>query len=166
MCSSDLGADQTLMTADDVHLLPIAHARVYVLGFEGVDGFDTFTDAQGNFTLSALPAGNVKVAVDGRTATNSPNGVFFPEMVMDLQIQAGVENTIMDAMARSMGHVINTGDKSTYLPRLATSMLKSVSNSQETTIVADEASAPELTPEQRAMLTLTIQPGKIGRAHV
>ena len=42
--------------------------------------------------------GNVKVAVDGRTATNAPAGVFFPEMVMDAEIQPGVSNTLMGSM--------------------------------------------------------------------
>jgi hypothetical protein len=35
-------------------------------------------------TSTNVPAGNVKLAIDGRTATNAPAGVFYPEMVMDL----------------------------------------------------------------------------------
>ncbi|MCE9591901.1 MAG: Ig-like domain-containing protein [Planctomycetes bacterium] len=153
------GADQTLMTADDVYLNPIVHAHVYIIGFEGVDGFDTYTNAQGQFSFATVPAGDIKLVVDGRTATNAPSGVFFPEMVMDLQLLAGTDNHVMDAMALTLGHHTNTGAKATFLPRLATSILKPVSNSVPTVVVADEASAPDLSPEQRALLTITIQPG-------
>ena len=77
------GPDGVIHTADDVFLLPIAHAKVYILGQEA--NF-VYTDANGNFTLDNIPAGVVKVAVDGRTATNAPSGVFFPEMVMSAEL--------------------------------------------------------------------------------
>src|SRR5262249_53886808 len=85
------GPDQTLHTTDDVYLNPIAHVKVYILGHESEA---VFTDAQGNFTLTNVPTGNVKVAFDGRTATNAPTGFYFPEMVMDTTIRPGVVNTI------------------------------------------------------------------------
>ena len=78
------GPDGVIHTADDVFLNPIAHAKVFILGQE--DQF-VFTDAQGNFALDDVPAGTVKVAIDGRTATNAPAGVFFPEMVMDCRTE-------------------------------------------------------------------------------
>src|SRR5438132_6627272 len=92
------GPDGIIHTPDDVFTLPIAHVKVFVLGHE--DQF-VFTDANGNFELTNVPSGNVKVAVDGRTATNAPSGVFFPEMVMDTDIRAGVANTIMASMGPS-----------------------------------------------------------------
>src|SRR4029077_94030 len=61
------GPDGIIHTADDVFLLPIAHAKVYILGQES--NF-VFTDANGNFQLDNVPTGNVKIAIDGRTATN------------------------------------------------------------------------------------------------
>ncbi len=42
------GPDGLLMTPDDIYLNPIAHVKIFVLGFE--DRF-TFTDAQGRFML-------------------------------------------------------------------------------------------------------------------
>ena len=57
-----------------------------------------FTDAAGNFHFDTVPAGNVKLAIDGRTATNAPAGFYFPEMVMDLNLEAGRANTAMGTM--------------------------------------------------------------------
>ena len=56
------GPDGIIHTPDDVFLNPIAHAKVYILGQE--DKF-VFTDANGNFELTDVPAGAVKVAIDG-----------------------------------------------------------------------------------------------------
>src|SRR5262249_9206265 len=92
------GPDQVLMTAADVYLLPINHVHVYVIGMEGQPGSDTYTDASGNFNLPAVPAGDVKLVLDGNTATDAPSGFYFPEMVMDLTIQAGQANTVMGSM--------------------------------------------------------------------
>ena len=74
------------MTGDDVYLNPIANVRVYILGQESQA---VFTDAQGRFTLPSVPSGNVKLVLDGMTATNAPAGCYFPEMVMDLTIEPG-----------------------------------------------------------------------------
>src|SRR4029453_7835141 len=65
------GPDQILHTADDIYLHPIAGVKVYILGLENEV---VFTDANGNFTLTNVPTGDVKVAFDGRTATNAPQG--------------------------------------------------------------------------------------------
>ena len=55
------GPDGVLMTGDDVYLNPIAHVKVYVIGQEAQA---VFTDAQGRFTLTNIPAGDVKLALD------------------------------------------------------------------------------------------------------
>ena len=89
------GPDGVLMTGDDVYLNPIANVRVYILGQESQA---VFTDAQGRFTLPSVPSGNVKLVLDGMTATNAPAGCYFPEMVMDLTIEPGKVNTVMGSM--------------------------------------------------------------------
>ncbi|MGS0754935.1 Ig-like domain-containing protein [Roseateles sp. GG27B] len=48
------GPDGVIHTADDVFLLPIAHAKVYILGQEANV---VYTDANGYFTLDNIPAG-------------------------------------------------------------------------------------------------------------
>ena len=70
----DPGPDLIPRTADDVtlgngfnYLLPIAGVKVYVLGLE----FNVaYTDADGRFILTNMPVGDVKVVLDGRTATS------------------------------------------------------------------------------------------------
>ncbi len=71
----DPGPDLIPRTADDVtlgngftYLLPIRGVKVYVLGLENNVAY---TDADGRFTLTNMPVGNVKVVLDGRTATGS-----------------------------------------------------------------------------------------------
>ena len=84
----DPGPDLIPRTADDItlggngynYLLPIRGVKVYVLGMENNVAY---TDANGRFTLTNVPVGDVKVVLDGRTATNPPAGYYFPEMVMD-----------------------------------------------------------------------------------
>src|SRR5262249_14726002 len=61
------GPDGVLMTGDDVYLLPIAGATVYILGQENNK---IVTGADGSFSFSSVPTGDVKLVVDGRTATN------------------------------------------------------------------------------------------------
>ena len=68
-------------------LNPIAGAGFSSLR-PGIGEF-VFTDAQGRFTLNNVPAGDVKLVIDGRTATNAPSGYYFPEMVMDVTIEPG-----------------------------------------------------------------------------
>src|SRR5262249_42598880 len=56
------GPDGTYGTADDVYLRPIQGVKVYILGHEdqAVD-----TDAQGRFSFSSVPTGDVKLALVG-----------------------------------------------------------------------------------------------------
>ncbi|MCG2592459.1 Ig-like domain-containing protein, partial [Ramlibacter sp. XY19] len=151
------GPDGIIHTPDDVFLNPIAHAKVYILGRESEF---VYTDAQGMFTLENIPAGAVKLAVDGRTATNAPAGVFFPEMVMHIDLDAGVTNTVMGSMGAQAEQDANADRQEVYLPRVQASVLQSVSDTQATVVtVTDGASAPQLTAEERQALTLTIQPG-------
>ncbi|MGR9145674.1 Ig-like domain-containing protein (plasmid) [Rhizobium leguminosarum] len=156
------GPDQILHTTDDVYLNPIAGVKVFILGHENEA---VFTDASGNFTLTNAPTGDVKVAFDGRTATNAPAGFFFPEMVMDTSIKRGVVNTIMGSMGDTNKQIANANDPSVYLPRLSTTILRPVSNTQPTTITAPEdstaGSSIPITPEQLSHLSLTVQPGSI-----
>jgi uncharacterized protein YjiK len=150
------GPDGVIHTPDDVFLNPIAHAKVYILGRENEF---VYTDAQGFFTLSSVPTGTVKLAVDGRTATNAPTGVFWPEMVMDVQIEAGIANTVMGSMGTDEERLANGDRKEIYLPRVATSVLKSISATEATVLTIDENASPNLTDSQRESMTLTITPG-------
>jgi len=150
------GPDGIIHTADDVFLLPIAHVHVYVIGRPDLS---TYTDDAGNFSFDSVPVGDVKVGIDGRTATSPPAGVFFPEMVMDVQLRAGQTNTIMGSMGSLDEQAANADRKEVYLPRVQTAALKQVSNDTPTTITVDAASAPALTAEQRSALTLTVAPG-------
>jgi len=152
------GADGVMHTADDVFKLPIANAKVYLLGQESRF---VYTDADGFFELTDLPAGNVKVAVDGRTATNAPTGVFFPEMVMDATLEPGVENTMMDSMGTPTERAANAGRLEVYLPRVPTTIFSVVSDSVATTVGVDQGAAPSLTDAQRGALTLTVAPGSV-----
>src|SRR5207302_20353 len=48
-----------------------------------------------------------------------------------------------------------------YLPRVRTSILQDVSSTQVTTIGVDPTSAPNLTPEQRELLKIDMQPSSL-----
>jgi hypothetical protein len=72
------GPDGLLGTADDVFLLPIAGSQVTILGLESQA---TTTGADGRFHFDAVPPGDVKVVINGNTAT-APPGYYFPEMVI------------------------------------------------------------------------------------
>jgi hypothetical protein len=150
------GPDGVIHTADDVFVLPIAHVHVYVIGRPDLS---TYTDANGNFSFDSMPAGDVKVAIDGRTATSPPAGVFFPEMVMDVQLLAGRTNTLMGSMGSLTERESNAERSEVYLPRVQTAALQQVSNTDPTTITVSAASAPALTAEQRTSLSLTVAPG-------
>ncbi|MDA9391354.1 hypothetical protein WN73_11870, partial [Bradyrhizobium sp. CCBAU 45394] len=156
------GPDQILHTADDVYLNPLAHVKVYILGHESEA---VYTDAQGNFTLTNVPTGDVKVAFDGRTTTNAPSGFYFPEMVMDTNIRPGVVNTIMGSMGDTTKQNANANDPSVYLPRLPTDILQTVSDTEATVVTppADSGSVATipLTSQQLSQLTLTVQPGSL-----
>jgi len=151
------GPDGVIHTPDDVFLLPIAHAKVFILGHE--ERF-VFTDANGRFELNGVPAGDVKVAIDGRTATNTPAGLFFPEMVMDTLVQAGVVNTLMGGMGSLEQRLLNADRDEVYLPRVPSSVLQSVSDTEATVIAVDDPkAASQLTDQQREALKLTVNPG-------
>ena len=136
------GPDGILMTGDDIYLLPTAGVTVYILG----DPQDAVTTgADGRFTFSSAPTGDVKLVIDGRTATTPPTGFFFPEMVMDLTLQPGEANTAMGSMTTPQGEGVNPSDLGVYLPRIATSILQTVSNTQPTTLTVppDAGAGPD-----------------------
>ena len=154
----DPGTDGEFGTDDDIFLLPIAGATVFILGRESEA---VHTDANGFFELTSVPSGNVKVAIDGRTASSPPAGKFFPEMVMDMTVRPGIENTIPGGSGTPEQQAENQGKQEVYLPRLDESMLVPVSDSDETLVLANAVNAPELTPEQRLNLNLLVQPGSL-----
>lgn len=156
------GPDGALFTGDDVFLLPIAGAKVWIVGLE--DQF-VLTDAQGNFQFDTAPAGDVKFAIDGRTGTGGPAGVFFPEMVLDLRLDPGRNNTVMGSMGTAEERAAFRDRAEVYLPRLENSILHAVSPTQRTTIGVDARSAPNLTPQQRGLLTIDISPGSLLDEH-
>ena len=137
----DAGADGKPGTADDVYKLPIAGVKVYIIGQETQA---VFSDANGFFHFDNVPAGDVKIVVSGLTATSPPAGFYFPEMVMDAQMQVGQANTVMPGMSAM------------YLPRVASSVLHDVSSATGMDITANAASAPDLTPAQRALLSINV----------
>ncbi|WP_374476423.1 Ig-like domain-containing protein [Zoogloea sp.] len=149
------GPDGVIHTADDVFLNPIVHAKVYIVGRSDLV---TYTDANGNFSFDSVPVGDVKVGVDGRTATNAPTGIFWPEMVMDVTLKPGITNTVMGSMGSTESQQDNATRQEVYLPRVQTSALQTVSTTAPTTITVDDKSAPALTDEQRSQLTLTVAP--------
>ena len=150
------GPDGIIHTADDVFLNPIANARVFVIGRPDLT---TFTDANGNFAFDSVPVGEIKVGIDGRTATNAPAGVFFPEMVIALQTRPGTTNTMMDSMGTAESRAANLGRAEVFLPRVQSSSLQAVAAGAATTITVGDRSAPELTDQQRGQLFLTVAPG-------
>jgi|CXWL01.1.fsa_nt_gi hypothetical protein len=153
-----VGSDGVLHTSDDVFLNPIAGAKVFIVGLENQA---VFTDAQGNFSFSAVPSGDIKLAIDGRTATNAPAGMYFPEMVMDLQIEVGQPNTVMGTMGTREAKAANLTRPEVYLPRLRTDILQNVSDTQTTMVGVNATAAPNLTDQQRQYLTLEVQPGSL-----
>ena len=160
MTFDDMGAgpDGAPFTADDVFKLPIAHVKVYIIGLEHQA---VYTDAQGNFSFSAVPAGNVKLVLDGRTATNAPNGIYFPEMVMDLEMVVGAQNTVMSTMGTPEQRASHIGRKEVYLPRIQTSILQSVSDTETTMLGVSPEASPGLSEQQRQSLTLEVQPQSV-----
>jgi hypothetical protein len=152
------GPDGVLMTGDDIYLLPIAGVTVSILG----DPQDTTTTgADGSFSFTSVPSGDVKLVIDGTTATNPPAGFYFPEMVMDLDIKPGEVNTVMGSMTTPQGQGVNPTDLGVYLPRVASSILRTVSSTQPTTLTVQGAAGQGLTPQQQQELTLTVQPNSL-----
>ncbi|HQU46916.1 MAG TPA: hypothetical protein PK867_29195, partial [Pirellulales bacterium] len=152
------GPDHVLMTADDVYKLPIAGVKVFILGHEDQA---VYTAADGSFTLSPIPTGDVKLSLEGMTATNPPAGIYFANMVMDLHILPGVVNTVMAAMASDDTMAKANTEPGVYLPRLQTSLLKNVDATQGAMITTDAVSAPNLTPDQRQNLSVDVMPNSM-----
>ncbi|WP_333834242.1 VCBS domain-containing protein [Rubrimonas sp.] len=168
----DPGADLRHGTPDDfvagpggvsdydrhVYRNPIANAEVHVIGR---DDLTVFTDENGFFELSGLPAGHVKLVVDGRTATNAPDGVYWPEMVLDVVIRPGQENTIMGGMGPLEAQLERQEDPSFYLPRVPVAALQTVSGNEPVVIRPVTGNGTTLTAEQLDLLTLTVIPGSV-----
>ncbi len=96
----------------------------------------------GRFQIDGVPSGNVKVVINGRTATAPPGGYYFPEMVMDATMQPGLNNFVMKGM------------ESMYLPRIPTTILQPVSASQITMVTLKPEAALDLPPAQQPFLTV------------
>lgn len=150
------GPDGVIHTPDDVFLRPIAGVTVAVIGRPDLTAV---TDANGDFAFDNLPAGDLKIRIDGRTATNAPGGTFFPEMVMDVQLQPGRTNTLMGTMGSPQSRHENLDRVEVYLPRVRTAALQPVSATQPTTITVLPEAAPNLSDEQRARMSVTTAPG-------
>jgi hypothetical protein len=165
------GADGVLGTADDVYLRPIQGVKVYIIGEENQA---VYTDAQGRFSFSSVPSGDVKLAVEGNVSGvrvydpttqqfvgPSSEGFYFPQMTLDLSIQPGVANTVMGSMGTTQEMQANATNLGVYLPRVQSSILQTVSNTQPTTLVVAGESGLGLTPQQQSELTLTVQPNSL-----
>ena len=149
----DPGPDLVPRTADDFvadpsgdpklghYLIPIRGVKVYILGLETNV---VYTDANGLFSLNPVPVGDVKISVDGRTATSPPSGYYFPEMVMDATFQPG-----------AMNHLMIDND-TLYLPRVASNILQTVSWTSNTLVTLRSNAAYTLSPTQQQYLTITI----------
>ncbi len=148
-----VGPDGRLGTGDDAYQFPIDHVQVYVYGRENEA---VFTDEFGHFTLTNVPTGDVQLVVNGLSATNAPAGFYYPELTMDILVEPGRENLVMEGMAKEPGS--GAGIRGVYLTRLRTEMLKPVSDTAPTLITVDEESAAELTPQQRPFLTIEVAP--------
>ena len=154
------GADNILGTTDDVYKLPIAGVTVSIVG----TSLTAITDSQGRFSFASVPSGDLKLEVDGTTATNAPTGYYFPQMVMDLNILPGVANTVMSAMQGTGNGNSQPGATlptalGVYLPRVATSILQTIAPTGMTNIGVDAISAPDLTPQQRSDLSINVPAG-------
>ncbi len=168
----DPGADLFPMTPDDfvvgpagitdydnhTYLSPIENAKIYVLGRPDQP---VFTDADGYFELTDLPAGKIKLVVDGRTATNAPDGIFWPEMVLDVEIRPGQENTVMGGMGPLEAQLERQDDQAVFLPRVQEAALVPVPDDEPLVVRPITGAGTDLTPEQLDLITLTVQPGSM-----
>ena len=172
----DPGADLYPMTPDDFtsgpggvtdyanhsYANPIEGAEVYVLGRPDLA---VLTDENGVFQLTGLPTGKVKIVVDGRTATNAPNDIYWPEMVVDVEVRPGQENTIMGGMGPLEAQLERQEDQAFFLPRVPTIALTAVPDDQSITIRPVSAAGTDLTPEQFELITLEMQPNSMIDGH-
>jgi len=168
---ADPGPDLLPRTADDVfftasgvnYLYPLAGVKVYVIGQETKVAY---TDATGSFRLENMPVGNVKVVLDGRTATNPPAGYYFPEMVIDTTFYPGTDNAVMFARD-SDGNLMRDENgvpvpaRTMYLPRVASSILTPVTSSQPTIVTLRPEAALNLPPEQQQYLKVEVPAGSL-----
>ncbi len=164
-----VGPSGVLGAADTQYLRPIEGVEVYILGMEGQA---VYTNAQGQFSFSSVPSGDVKLAVEGNVPgvmVYDPNtqalvdptseGFYFPQMTLDLTIQPGIANTVMGSMGTQQEETSNAANLGVYLPRVQSSILQTVSNTQPTTVGVTGPSGLGLTPQQQQELTMTVQPG-------
>jgi hypothetical protein len=152
------GPDGVLNTGDDIYLHPLDGVKVWILGLESQA---VFTDTQGRFHFDAVPIGDVKLGLDGRTASNAPAGTYFPEMVMDLTIKLGQANTVIGSMGTPQEQAALAGVPGVYLPRLQTSLLHTLDASTGMHLGVDAVSAPNLTPGQQQLLSMDIPAGSL-----
>ena len=101
---------------------PLERVRVTVDGRE--QDLQTFTDAEGNFKLSPVPAGRFFVHVDGRTAIGStwPGGAYYPVVGKAWEAIAGKEDNLAG------------GDGQIFLPLVRANTLQTVSATEVTKI--------------------------------
>ena len=144
--------------ASDLWKLPIAGVRVYV---QGEIANAVTTAANGSFTLTNVPAGDVTLVVDGTTASNDPAGFAFPAMTFDLEVKAGAVNTVAEGLGLPAGTGAAASDPAVYLPRLATDTLTPVSGTAPTTAVSTPDSQFGVGPFAPAELSLTVQPNSV-----
>ena len=130
------GPDGELGTEDDVILLPVSDATIFVRGLES-DFVSSGGD--GRFTLEPAPAGAVALAIHGEFAS-APTGFTYSEMVPALSITAGITNDI----------------GTMYLPRLPEEAVQQVNGSVDTVLTLPVEAAGGLTEEQRQQFTVQI----------
>ena len=139
----DPGVDRLPNTSDDE---PIVGASVFLIGLEE---YAQYTGADGTFKLDAVPGGSTKLAIAPQKATNTQPNTYFPEIELNVNIAPGVENYV-------------TPEKpEIFLPRLNKKILQQVDSNGVTRIVANEISAPELSPSQRQFLSLEVPPNSL-----
>ncbi|MEM1386427.1 MAG: tandem-95 repeat protein [Pseudomonadota bacterium] len=168
----DPGEDLYMMTPDDfasgpagvtdyanhTYLNPIENADVHVLGRPDLQ---VFTDENGFFELTGVPSGRVKVVVDGRTATNAPDGIYWPEMVLDVVVRPGQENTIMGGMGPLEAQLERQEDQALFLPRILEAAVTPASATEVTIVKPLTAAGATLTQEQFDLISLEVQPGSM-----
>ncbi len=142
----DPGPDLIPLTSDDYipdpggdptlghYLLPIQGVQVYILGLETNV---VYTDVNGLFSINPAPVGDVKIVVNGLTATTSHPGYYFPQMTLDNTFQPG-----------AMNHLMSDND-TLYLPRVASNILQNVSGTNNTLITL--ATNAGLHPDQQSV---------------